>query len=55
MYYPVIYGRRSQLEKPEAQADVAAAMLDELDIQKAVVLGVSAGGLSSIRFALRRP
>ena len=37
----------------EAQADAHAALLDELGIRKAVVLGVSAGAPSSVQLALR--
>jgi len=40
---------------PEAQADAYAALLDVLDIPKAAIIGVSAGGPSSIQFALRHP
>jgi pimeloyl-ACP methyl ester carboxylesterase len=40
---------------PEAQADAHAALLDELGIQRAVVLGVSAGAPSSVQLALRHP
>jgi 2-hydroxy-6-oxonona-2,4-dienedioate hydrolase len=38
-----------------AQADAFADMLDRLGIEKAAVVGFSAGGPSSIEFALRHP
>lgn len=40
---------------PEAQADLAAALLDELDIDIVAVVGVSAGGPGAIQFAARHP
>jgi len=40
---------------PAAQADAHAALLEELDIPKAVVVGVSAGARSAVELALRRP
>jgi 2-hydroxy-6-oxonona-2,4-dienedioate hydrolase len=40
---------------PEAQADAALALLDHLGIQRAVVIGISAGGLASLQFAARHP
>ncbi len=40
---------------PAAQADVYACLLDALDIRQAVVFGASAGGPSSMQFALRHP
>ena len=40
---------------PAAQADAHAALLAELDIPKAVILGVSAGARSAVELALRRP
>lgn len=40
---------------PAAQADAHAALLDELKIEKAIVVGVSAGARSAIEFALRHP
>jgi 2-hydroxy-6-oxonona-2,4-dienedioate hydrolase len=40
---------------PSAQADVHAALLDHLGIDRCVVVGVSAGGPSAIEFALRYP
>lgn len=39
----------------EAQADAHAALLDGLDIHKAIVLGVSAGTRSALELALRQP
>jgi pimeloyl-ACP methyl ester carboxylesterase len=40
---------------PQAQADAHACLLDALNIDRAAVLGVSAGGPSSMQFALRHP
>jgi pimeloyl-ACP methyl ester carboxylesterase len=40
---------------PEAQADLYAALLDTLQIEQAVVLGLSGGGPSALQFALRHP
>jgi 2-hydroxy-6-oxonona-2,4-dienedioate hydrolase len=40
---------------PAAQADAHAALLAELQIPNAVVLGVSAGARSAVELALRRP
>jgi pimeloyl-ACP methyl ester carboxylesterase len=40
---------------PEEQADLHAALLDRLWIEKALVAAVSAGGPSAISFALRHP
>jgi pimeloyl-ACP methyl ester carboxylesterase len=40
---------------PEEQADLFAALLDALDIEKAFAVAVSAGGPSAIQFALRHP
>ena len=40
---------------PQAQADAHACLLDALKIERAAVLGVSAGGPSSMQFALRHP
>jgi pimeloyl-ACP methyl ester carboxylesterase len=40
---------------PTAQADAHAALLSELRIPKAVVVGISAGGPSAIELALRHP
>lgn len=42
-------------ETPEAQADLYAALLDRLGIGRALVVAVSAGGVSALRFALRHP
>lgn len=39
----------------EEQADLYAAMLDEMGIDKVCVYGMSAGGPSAIQFALRHP
>jgi 2-hydroxy-6-oxonona-2,4-dienedioate hydrolase len=39
----------------EAQADAYICLLDRLGIQKAAVMGVSAGGPSAMQFALRHP
>lgn len=41
---------------PVAQADYYAALLDEIGINnKVIVVGISAGGLSSVEFSLRYP
>lgn len=40
---------------PARQADVYVALLDHLEVDRAVVLGFSAGGASAIELALRRP
>jgi pimeloyl-ACP methyl ester carboxylesterase len=40
---------------PEAQAEAHAALLDALEIQKSIIVGMSAGGPSTIYFALRYP
>lgn len=42
-------------ETPEAQADLFAALLDKLEIQSVVMLGISGGGPSAIQFAIRHP
>jgi 2-hydroxy-6-oxonona-2,4-dienedioate hydrolase len=39
----------------EAQADVYACLLDALGVERAAVLGFSAGGPSALQFALRHP
>lgn len=40
---------------PEAMADTYAALLDALNISRAAIVGLSAGGPSAIQFALRYP
>lgn len=40
---------------PAAQADAHACLLDALNIRKVAIVGVSAGALSSMQFALRYP
>lgn len=40
-------------EAPEEQADLIAALLDALQIQRAIVFAVSGGGYSALHFALR--
>jgi pimeloyl-ACP methyl ester carboxylesterase len=40
---------------PELQADLCAAVLDELGIAKAAVMAVSGGGQCALQFALRHP
>lgn len=40
---------------PEEQADLYAALLDELHIEQAIVLATSGGGPSALQFALRHP
>jgi pimeloyl-ACP methyl ester carboxylesterase len=40
---------------PAAQADAYAALLDALEISKAAIIGISAGGPSSLQFAIRHP
>ncbi|HKB58667.1 MAG TPA: alpha/beta hydrolase [Gallionellaceae bacterium] len=39
----------------EAQADACACLLDALKVERAVVVGASAGGPSAMQFALRHP
>ncbi len=39
----------------EAQADAFAALLDQLGIERLLVIGGSAGALSAMQFALRHP
>ena len=39
----------------EAQADVAAALLDALEVERVAVVGISAGGPAAIQFAARHP
>jgi pimeloyl-ACP methyl ester carboxylesterase len=38
-----------------AQADVAAALLDMLEVERVAVVGISAGGSAVIQFAARHP
>ena len=40
---------------PQAQADAHACLLDALGIERAAVIGISAGGPSSMQFAIRHP
>ena len=40
---------------PDAQADAYAALLDALEISRAPVIAISAGGPSALKFALRHP
>jgi len=40
---------------PEDMADLYAALLDALKIERAAIVGMSAGGPSSLQFALRHP
>jgi pimeloyl-ACP methyl ester carboxylesterase len=40
---------------PENQADAYAVLLDELHIESVAVIGVSAGALSALQFAVRQP
>jgi pimeloyl-ACP methyl ester carboxylesterase len=40
---------------PEAQADAFVDLLDELGVDQVPVIGVSAGALSAIQFAIRHP
>ncbi len=40
---------------PAAQADAHAALLTELKVDKAIVVGISAGARSALELALRRP
>ncbi len=40
---------------PEEQADMYAALLDTLHIQRAAIVGISGGGASTLQFALRHP
>ena len=47
--------RRPADASPEAQADAHICLLDALGIDKAVVMGVSAGGPSAMQAAIRHP
>ncbi len=38
---------------PETQADTYAALLDEFKVNSAIIIGLSAGGVSALQFALR--
>jgi pimeloyl-ACP methyl ester carboxylesterase len=38
---------------PETQADTYAALLDTLNVNSAIIIGLSAGGASALQFALR--
>lgn len=40
---------------PEAQAGLYAALLDDLQVERAAVVGLSAGGPAALQFALRYP
>jgi len=40
---------------PQAQADAHACLLDALKVERAAIVGVSAGGPSTMQFALRHP
>jgi 2-hydroxy-6-oxonona-2,4-dienedioate hydrolase len=40
---------------PEAQAESYAALLDTLNVQAVIIVGLSAGGPSALQFALRHP
>jgi pimeloyl-ACP methyl ester carboxylesterase len=42
-------------ESPEEQADLYAALLDELKIERVIVEGASGGAPSAVQFALRHP
>ena len=51
------YGRTplSSGKSHEEAADLMAALLDELNIEKVVVYGISGGGPTTLNFALRHP
>ncbi|NDJ61075.1 MAG: alpha/beta hydrolase [Chloroflexi bacterium] len=40
---------------PQFQADVMASFIDALKLEKVIVVGMSAGGLAALQFALRYP
>ncbi|HLX39904.1 MAG TPA: alpha/beta hydrolase [Ktedonobacteraceae bacterium] len=42
-------------QTPEEQADMYAALLNTLGIQRAAITGISGGGSSALQFALRHP
>src|SRR4051812_48995525 len=44
-----------QNKTPKATADLFVALLDELKIQKVIVLGISAGGLTALELAANYP
>ncbi|MFC1997442.1 alpha/beta fold hydrolase [Chloroflexota bacterium] len=44
-----------QNPSPETQADAYAALLDALEIERVPIIGISAGGPSSLQFVLRHP
>ncbi|WP_079255016.1 alpha/beta fold hydrolase [Halococcus hamelinensis] len=39
----------------ESQADLVVALLDELDLEKAIIVGISGGGPPALQVALRHP
>ena len=51
------YGRTplSSGKTAEETADLLAALLDELSIEKVVIYGISGGGPTTLNFALRHP
>lgn len=51
------YGRTSLRigRSPQEQADALRALLDALDLERAVAVGISGGGPSSYEFAVRHP
>jgi pimeloyl-ACP methyl ester carboxylesterase len=40
---------------PASQADAALALLDSLNIERCIVIGLSGGGMASVEFAARHP
>jgi len=42
-------------ETPAEQADLFAALLDEIEVERVIVTAISAGGPSGLQFALRHP